>query len=393
MTPNTTGANVIILGGGAAGLMCAIEAGKRGRSVLVLERNDRIGEKIRISGGGRCNFTNIGTTPENFLSSNPHFPRSALARYTPDDFTALLKRHGIGYHEKKLGQLFCDHGAQDIILMLESEARVAGVSILTGCEIRDVQKNTYFEVSTSSGAFTSDSLVIATGGLSIPKIGATDFGYHLAKRFGLNVVGIFPALVPFTLSPAELTWTAPLSGISVDTVVSTDKKSFRENFLFTHRGLSGPAILQISSYWSTGMPVTLDLSPNRELQGLFAEERKSDIDVATLLATIIPKRLAKAWCGRLGIAGPMKTQSDLKISEIAAGLHRWEIIPAGTEGFGKAEVTRGGVDTDDLSSKTMEVKNVPGLYVIGEVMDVTGELGGYNFQWAWASGFAAGQFV
>ncbi len=373
--------------------MCAIEAGKRGRSVVVLERNGRIGEKIRISGGGRCNFTNTGTAPENFLSGNPHFTRSALARYTPGDFIALVKRHGVGYHEKKAGQLFCDRGSRDIISLLETEAREAGVVILTGCEVGDVRRGTSFEVSTSAGDFACQSLVIATGGLSIPNIGATDLGYRLARRFGLQIVETLPALVPFLLAPDELKWTAPLSGISIDAAVSTGKKSFRENILFTHRGLSGPAILQASSYWTPGTPVNLDLSPGTPLAEMFTREKHDHIEIPALLAGVLPKRFARAWCDRFTLAGPGRNYSDRKLAEIAAGLHRWAVVPAGTEGFGKAEVTRGGVDTNDLSSKTMEARKVPGLYAVGEVVDVTGELGGYNFQWAWASGFIAGQYA
>jgi len=384
---------VVVLGGGAAGLMCAIEAGKRGRSVVVLERNDRIGEKIRISGGGRCNFTNTGTTPDNFISANPHFTRSALARFTPDDFVSLLKSRGIGYHEKKLGQLFCDRGSRDIISLLETSCREAGVRIVTGCEVGDVRKTDAFTVGTPSGEFVSSSLVIATGGLSIPKLGATDLGYRVAARFGLKVVEPRPGLVPLTLSPADLAWTAPLTGVSIDATVSAGGKTFRENILFTHRGLSGPAVLQISSYWSPGTPLAIDLFPPGRLGDLLGGEKDTGKELSTLLATVLPKRFVKAWCERFGLRGPVRALSATRLREIAAGLHRWEVVPEGTEGFAKAEVTCGGVDTGGLSSKTMEVKDVPGLYIIGEVADVTGELGGYNFQWAWASGFAAGQFA
>ena len=371
--------------------MCAIEAGKRGRSVILLERNIRIGEKIRVSGGGRCNFTNTGTTPENFQSSNPHFIRSALARYTPGDFISLLTRHGVGFHEKKLGQLFCDHSASDVISVLETEAREAGVTIKTGCEIHDAEPG--FTVSTSAGDYHCESLVVATGGASIPKIGATDIGYRLARRFGLNIIEPFPALVPFILSEADRAWTAALSGISVDCEVSVGRKSFRENILFTHRGISGPAILQISTFWSSGMSIVIDLSPARSVMELFEEHKDSRTDISTILASLLPKRFVKAWCDRFSLSGPLATISDRRLSEIAAGLHRWEIVPGDTEGFAKAEVTRGGVDTHELSSKTMEAKAVKGLYIVGEVVDVTGELGGFNFQWAWASGFVAGQYA
>ncbi|HLB00040.1 MAG TPA: NAD(P)/FAD-dependent oxidoreductase [Bacteroidota bacterium] len=383
----------MVLGGGAAGLMCAIEAGKRGRSALVLERNDRIGEKIRISGGGRCNFTNTGTGPENFVSVNPHFATSALARYTPEDFISLLTRHRVGFHEKKPGQLFCDRGSHEVIAVLESEARAAGVRILTGCDITGVEKNDTFRVSTSAGFYHSASLVIATGGLSVPKIGATDLGYRVAGRFGLKVIDTAPALVPFTLSEEDRAWTTGLSGISVDAEVVIGKVSFRENILFTHRGLSGPAILQISSYWSPGTAVAVDLSPGKNIPLLFEEHRNSHMDISTVLSAVLPKRFVKAWCDLQDLGGPMSGFSGRRLRQIAAGLHRWEIVPEGTEGFAKAEVTRGGVDTGDLSSKTMEAKKVPGLYMIGEVVDVTGQLGGYNLQWAWASGFVAGQYA
>jgi predicted Rossmann fold flavoprotein len=335
-------ADVIIVGAGAAGLMCAMEAGKRGRSVLVLERNPSPGEKIRISGGGRCNFTNLNTQPENFLSNNASFHKSALSRYQPEHFLRLVERHRIPWHEKKLGQLFCDRSSQDILLMLKKECAGAGVKIVTGCRIESVQKA--FTVSTNLGVFESPSLVVATGGLSIPKIGATDFGYRVAKQFGLRVTTLRAGLVPLLFDePKEL---HALHGVSFEADVRCGRTNFRENVLFTHRGLSGPAILQISSYWKAGQTIAIEAIGTR------------------------PRRLVQL----------------LKENE-------WVVSPTGTEGYAKAEVTAGGVDTDELSSKTMEARKVPGLYFIGEVVDVTGWLGGFNFQWAWASGFAAGQSV
>jgi predicted Rossmann fold flavoprotein len=340
--------DVIIVGGGAAGLLCGIEAGKRGRRVVILEHNDRVGKKIKISGGGRCNFTNLHTTPENFISRNTSFHKSALARYAPSDFVSLVRRHRIPFHEKKLGQLFCDGSSDEIIRMLLVECRQAGVDIQTGCRITEVRKASRFVLSTNLGELTSDSLVIATGGLSVPKIGTSDLGYRIARQFGLRVTEVRAGLVPFTFEGDEGRMFRELTGVSVDAVVMIGKQSFHENILFTHRGLSGPAILQISSYWRPAEAVIVDLLPD-----------------------VLPRRLVKA-CG---------------------DIRRWTLIPSGTEGFEKAEVTVGGVDTTDLSSKTMEARNVPGLYFIGEVVDVTGQLGGFNFQWAWASGFVAGQNV
>jgi len=385
--------DVIILGAGAAGTMCAIEAGKRGRKVLLLERNKNIGEKIRISGRGRCNFTNVITRHEHYLSENPHFCRSALARYTPDDFIALVERHGIRYHEKKLGQLFCDESSRQIIDLLKRECRDAGVEIMTGCDVTGVCKEGRVVVTTDQGVFDAQSLAIATGGLSIPKLGATDIGYRLAMQFGLNLIPARPGLVPLTFNAADREFFADLSGVSVDTVASCNKHSFKENILFTHHGLSGPAILQVSSYWTPGESIVINLSPDRDLADLFRRNHRSDVELATLLSDILPKRLARKWCERYGPSMPMHRYDLRDLSSIAAQLHSWNVVPDGTEGYAKAEVTCGGVDTHDLSSKTMEAKKVPGLFFIGEVVDVTGHLGGYNFQWAWASGFVAGQFV
>lgn len=385
--------NVIILGAGAAGLMCAIEAGKRGRTVLVLERNQKIGEKIRISGGGRCNFTNVVTRHEHYLSENPHFCKSALAQYTPEDFIAMVDRHGIPHHEKKLGQLFCDQSSRQIIAMLEQECSNTGVEIVVGCQISHVSNPERFIVKTNTGVFEADSLVIATGGLSIPTLGATDFGYRLAEQFGLKVSCTSPGLVPLTFNNDDLSLFSELSGVSADAIVSCHGKAFKENILFTHRGLSGPAILQISSYWKQGDTISINLSPDNDLLRFLGEKRRSSIELTTVLSEVLPKRFVKHWCNRYFPSKPMQQYSLKELSSIAAQLHDWKLVPEGTEGYGKAEVTCGGVDTKELSSKTMQAKKVRGLFVIGEVVDVTGHLGGYNFQWAWASGFVAGQHV
>ncbi len=385
--------DVIIIGAGAAGLMCAIEAGKRGRRVLVLERNKSIGEKIRISGGGRCNFTNMSASHANYISENPHFCKSAFARFTPEDFIALLEKHGISYHEKKLGQLFCDNSSRQILDMLMNETKDAGVEILTGCTVREITKGEEFLISTNRGELSSFSLVIATGGLSIPKIGATDFGYRIAKQFGLNVNQTKPGLVPLTFTKKEIAFFSELSGVSLDAIVSCNGVSFRENILFTHRGLSGPAILQISSYWNPGDSISINLSPDIELQVFLKERQQSTVELVTVLSEMFPKRFAQLWCGRFTPSMPMNRYTLKKLSTVASQLHEWKLTPTGTEGYSKAEVTCGGVDTNELSSKTMESKKVPGLYFIGEVVDVTGQLGGYNFQWAWASGYVAGQYV
>ncbi len=385
--------DVIVLGGGAAGLFCAAEAGKRGRSVIVLERGSQVGRKIAISGGGRCNFTNLHSNPENFLSENPHFCRSALARFTPRDFVSLVERHRIAFHEKKAGQLFCDGSARQITQMLLAECAAAGVEIRCACEISHVGRDGEFTVETPQGRFAASSLVLATGGLSVPKSGATDFGYRLARQLGLKVVALRPALVPLTLAPEDLTTFRELSGISVNACVSCNGASFCENLLVTHRGLSGPAVLQISLYWKPGETIGIDLLPGARAREFLATAERSDLHLATLLARRMPKRFADTWCRLNAPSRAMKQYSAKELDLIAQKLERWEIQPSGTEDFAKAEVTAGGIDTAELSSKTMEAKRAPGLYCIGEVVDVTGQLGGHNFQWAWASAHAAGRYV
>lgn len=384
-------ADVIVIGAGAAGLMCAIAAGRRGRRVVVLEKGDRIGRKILISGGGRCNFTNLKVAASNFISRNPHFCKSALARFTPADFIALVERHGIAYHEKKLGQLFCDGSAKEIVAMLKSECDAAGVEIITGCDVSGVEKRDLFAVATSSGSFEADSLVIATGGLTVPKI-ATDFGFRVARQFGVAVTSLMPALVPFSLSGDGWEALAALSGVSIDAIVTCGTASFRENILFTHKGLSGPAILQISSHWKPGERVFLNLTPHGPIEDelLRAKRRGDKTELKNFLARTFPRSFAEFFCGRYVPSKPLNQCADKDLENLAALLAHWEITPSGTLGYEKAEVTLGGIDTDALSSKTMETKNVPGLHFIGEVVDVTGWLGGYNFQWAWASGYAAG---
>ena len=407
--------DVIIIGSGAAGMMCAIQAGQRGRSVVLLDHAKKLAEKIRISGGGRCNFTNINTRPENFISSNPDFCRSALARYTPQDFIALLRKHDIGYHEKTLGQLFCDDESDAVIAMLRSECEAAGVKRFMSCEVGEIkyypspenatqnddrQKTGQhkFFVSTSRGDFNASSLVIATGGLSIPKTGATPFGYHVAEQFGIPITKLKPGLVPLTFAPDDWKPYADLTGLSLDAVVSFEKMSFRENMLVTHRGLSGPAILQVSSYWQHGQPLHIDLLPDHDMQSLLTEQKASKKLLSNYLAQWFPKSFSEVWCTELAAHKnienkPLNQYNDKERKLIAANLHDWQIVPSGTAGYNKAEVTCGGIDTRALSSKTMECIEVPGLYFIGEVVDVTGWLGGYNFQWAWASGYAAGQAV
>ena len=383
--------DVIIIGGGAAGLMCGIEAGKRGRSVAVLERAERIGKKILISGGGRCNFTNLHCQPENFISANPHFAKSALARYTPAHFIALVEKHGIAYHEKTLGQLFCDGSAQQIVAMLETECRAVGVRIQTNVNIEHVSKKDGFLLRAGHDEFHAESLVIATGGLSIPKMGATSFGYDLARQFGLRIVEPKPALVPFTFNKDDAAHFCDLAGLSAEIIASTGAQSFREKMLITHRGLSGPAILQISSYWKPGQPVSLDLAPERELTAELRDPKaRRDLPSAkAAFRTVLANRLAERWLD----VYPPQGWSNHALDELERAAHNWEITPAGTEGYAKAEVTAGGADTSELSAKTMESRKVPGLYFIGEAVDVTGHLGGFNFQWAWASGFSAGQAV
>jgi hypothetical protein len=385
--------DVIVIGGGAAGLMCAIAAGRRGRSVLLLEHNERLGKKILISGGGRCNFTNAAAGPDNFLSTNPHFCKSALARYTPADFIALVERHGIAYHEKKLGQLFCDTSSREIVDLLQRECEAAGVNIRLHCRVQEVRKPSAFELVTSLGTLTSGALVIATGGLSFPKLGATDFGYRLAQQFDLKLVPARPGLVPLTFSPAEQQVFGELSGLSVDTAVRFDGATFRENILFTHRGLSGPAILQISNYCPPGRTFAIDLLPDRSAIDLLLAQRQSGKELKTVLAQHLPARFTQAWCECFAPSKPMHRYTNAELEAMARRLQHWELTVAGTEGYPKAEVTLGGVDTNELSSKTLESRRVPGLFFIGEVVDVTGWLGGYNFQWAWASAHAAGQAV
>ena len=385
--------DVIVIGGGAAGLFCAFHAGRRGRRVLVLEHAERVGKKIAISGGGRCNFTNVHTTAENFISANPHFAKSALARYTPADFVALVRKHGIRYHEKKLGQLFCDGSSRQVIDLLLDECADTGVEVRCGCEVREVRRGDSFELETSQGNFSASSLVIATGGLSIPTLGATDFGYRLARQFGLRVEEPRPALVPFTLAPEILARLSSLSGVSLDAVVGCRGKEFRENILVTHRGLSGPAVLQISSYWRPGDAVSINLLPDDDAALLLAREESAEVELVNLLARHLPRRFAQAWCELYAPSRRLRRYDGREIQEIAQRLHDMRVTPSGTEGFRKAEVTAGGVSTAELSSRTMEAARAPGLYFIGEVVDVTGQLGGFNFQWAWASGHAAGQHV
>ncbi|MEO6042744.1 MAG: NAD(P)/FAD-dependent oxidoreductase [Tepidiformaceae bacterium] len=383
--------DVIVLGAGAAGLMCAIEAGRRGRSVLVLERNDEVGRKILISGGGRCNFTNIHAGPEHFYSQNPHFCRSALAAYSPSQFIALVEQHGIPYHEKKLGQLFCDGSAREIVAILEAECAAAGVEIRLSCEVSSVAEGDGFRLETNLGPFESDSLVVATGGLSIPQIGATGFGYKVAEQFGLKRVALRAGLVPLTFSKAEHELFESLSGVAIEATVSCGGSVFTENVLFTHRGLSGPAILQISNVWREGEAITIDLFPRSSMLEVLTAVRDQPRELSTVLGDYAPRRFVQAWCAAYAPSQPMNRYSNRQLEEIVQRLHGWELRPAGTAGFGKAEVTLGGVDTDGLQSKTMEARDVAGLYFVGEVVDVTGWLGGFNFQWAWASGFAAGQ--
>jgi predicted Rossmann fold flavoprotein len=368
--------------------MCAIEAAKRGRQVAVLERADRIGKKILISGGGRCNFTNIYCASGNFLSDNPHFAKSAMARYTPADFIALVEKHRIPYHEKTLGQLFCDRSATDITGMLEAECGAAGAKIFLDCKIREVQRTTEFVVRCESVEFRAPVLVVATGGLSVSKMGATSFGYELARQFGLKIVATRPGLVPLVFHPKHRSHFGTLAGVSIDVIVSANGKSFREKMLFTHRGLSGPAILQISSYWKEGQPIQIDLAP--QLDATAKVRERSDRDIAAArraFQEFLPQRFASLW---LDLNAP-EAWTNPALEDLEAEVHAWTLTPAGTEGYDKAEVTAGGVNTEDLSSKTMESREVPGLFFIGEVVDVTGQLGGFNFQWAWASGAAAGR--
>jgi predicted Rossmann fold flavoprotein len=388
--------DVIIIGGGASGLMCAATAGYRGRSVLVIEHTRKLGRKILMSGGGRCNFTNIHNGPANFLSDNPHFCKSALSRYPAASFIELVERHGIEFHEKTLGQLFCNESSREILQLLLTECDWAGVQLVTETRVEQIaRQDNGFLLRTSAGEMRCSSLVIATGGLSIPNGGATGFAYDVARQFGLEVRDTRAALVPFTLQPADLDYIKPLSGIAHPVSVSCNGMQFREALLFTHRGLSGPAILQISSYWQPGDAIEIDLFPDIDLLAWLKQQRdeRPKAELQTVLANRMSKRVVQALCQQWGFSGHMADLGNRRLAEIAERFHHWQIKPSGTEGYRTAEVTLGGVSTDELSSKTLEAKKVPGLFFIGECLDVTGHLGGHNFQWAWASGVAAGQAV
>jgi predicted Rossmann fold flavoprotein len=383
--------DAIIIGAGAAGLFCAIEAGKRGKRVLVVEHNSQIGRKILISGGGRCNFTNTNVKAENFISNNSHFCKSALARYTPQDFLELVKKYRIEYYEKTLGQLFCRESSRLIVEMLLAECTKAKVEIRANCSVENVYKKDFFEIETSQGIFVAENLVIATGGLSFPKIGATDFGYKIARQFSLKIVETRPSLVPLVFSNGKSF--GKLAGVSVDSLISSDKQSFRENILFTHRGLSGPAILQISNYWQKQKPISINLMPEIDALELLEQNRDNKQNLDNFLSKFLPNRFAEIFTSTSFPNKPINQLSRKEIENIAENLNNWQVLFDETEGFHKAEVTLGGVDTNELSSQTMESKKVKGLFLIGEVVDVTGWLGGYNFQWAWSSGFAAGQAI
>lgn len=390
----TAAFDAIILGAGAAGLMCAMIAGARGRRVLLLEHADAAGKKILISGGGRCNFTNLESSAERFISENPHFCRAALARYTQHDFLALVEKHRIPWHEKRLGQLFCDGSARAIVKMLLDECEAAGVDLRLSHHVHDIVRADGFRVETDQGMFTAPALVLATGGLSIPKMGATGFAHAIAGRFGLRITGLRPGLVPLIFAGDDLALMQPLSGVSLDVQASCGRTAFREAMLFTHRGLSGPAILQISSYWRDGEAVVLDLLPGIDAaaQLIARKQARPNAALHTILAELLPQRLAHALATRLGDE-PVGRLRDRALSDIATSIKSWRLHPAGTEGYARAEVTLGGVDTAHLSQRTMEAKSVAGLFVIGEAVDVTGWLGGYNFQWAWSSGWCAGLAV
>ena len=390
--------DVLVIGGGAAGLMCALTAGQRGKRVLVIEHANRVGKKILMSGGGRCNFTNTGTTPQNFLSANPHFCKSALARYTPPDFIALVERHGIAYHEKELGQLFCDASSKLIVKMLLDECAAAGVRVETSCSVERVRHDSTvdggstFLLDTTRGRFAAPSLVIACGGLSIPSMGASGFGYELARQFGHTVLPVRAGLVPLTLSGKHQERLQDLSGVSLPIEARCNGQSFRNFMLMTHRGISGPSILQISSFWQPGDDLRLDLLPGDDAFAMLRAQQtaRPAAELKSVLADALPKRFAQRLCELWFANKPMRQYNERELRDIATQLQHWPLIASGTEGYRTAEVTLGGVDTDGLSSSTMQSKSVPGLYFIGEVVDVTGWLGGYNFQWAWASGHAAG---
>lgn len=392
----TKSVDVVVIGAGAAGLMCASEAGRRKRRVLLLDHSNKLAEKIRISGGGRCNFTNLFTDPAAFLSNNAHFCKSALSRYTQHDFIEMVEHAKISYHEKKLGQLFCDDTAQQIIELLKHNVLEAGVELEQGVKVSAVEKaEKHFVLNTDYGFVQANSLVVATGGLSIPKIGATDFGYRLARQFNLPVTEVRAGLVPLIFSDSVLAFCKALAGLSVDAVVSCSAASFREGLLFTHRGLSGPSVLQISSYWQDGEMLLIDLAPDMSLSEQIQQAKSSQgkLDILTVLARILPRRLAAAILEREGVSGRIADLTSVEVDRLHTAVHRWQIFPSGTEGYRTAEVTLGGVDTSALSSKTMEAHSCPGLYFVGEVIDVTGHLGGYNFQWAWSSGWVAGQYA
>ncbi|WP_176073564.1 NAD(P)/FAD-dependent oxidoreductase [Brucella intermedia] len=386
--------DIVVIGAGAAGMMCAIEAARRGRSVLVVDHAKTAGEKIRISGGGRCNFTNLHASPKNYLSQNPHFCISALSRYTQRDFIALVERYRIAYHEKTLGQLFCDGSALQIIDMLLAEMKRHGAGLKLGCSVSSVEKSVEgFSLQLSDGPVSCRSLVVACGGKSIPKMGATGFGYDIATQFGLRIVETRPALVPLTFEPNTLERLKPLAGVAVDAVVSCGKTKFAEAMLFTHRGISGPSILQISSYWREGDEIRIAILPETDIFEALREQRKQNGKQAlqTALAVYLPRKLAQTLAEDVGATGHLADMSDKMFRRVESAINDWRIKPAGSEGYRTAEVTLGGVDTRELDSKTMEAKSVPGLFFIGEVVDVTGWLGGYNFQWAWSSGWVAGQ--
>ncbi|PIV65786.1 MAG: aminoacetone oxidase family FAD-binding enzyme [Nitrospirae bacterium CG01_land_8_20_14_3_00_44_22] len=385
--------NVIIIGAGAAGLMCAISAGKRGRPVIILDHASKIGKKILVSGGGRCNFTNLNIQAENYISANPHFCKSALARFTPQDFIALVKKHRISYNEKEDGQMFCNGSSRHIVDMLLDECNSSGVEMRLNCEIKEITKNISFIVKTNSGAIESESLVVATGGLSYPNLGATDIGHRVAAQFGLRIIPPKPALVPFTFSRGDREKFGELSGVSLEAVVICGKHKFRGEMLFTHKGLSGPAILQASSYREDGEEILVNLLPGIDAHSIFLSNRQSKIEMKNMLSRYLPRRFAHTWCKFYLPSRPLCQYNDKELFDASHLLHEWIIKSAGTEGYRTAEVTAGGVDTDELSSKTMEAKKVQGLYFIGEVVDVTGHLGGYNLHWAWASGWAAGQYA
>ena len=392
----TTKFDVIIIGAGAAGMMSAIEAGKRGRKVLLVDHYKKIGEKIRISGGGRCNFTNINTSPNKFLSQNPKYVKSALNQYTQNDFIALINKHEIKFHEKKLGQLFCDHSAQQIVEMLLKECELAKVTILKEFIIKEVDKeNDQYIVSTETNNYSSQSLIIATGGLSVPKIGATSFGYEIAKKFDHNIIETLPALVPLTFNEKILEMCKELTGLSVEAIVSFNKTLFQEGMLFTHRGLSGPSILQISSYWKKGGSIKINLSPKLNVYQFLEDKRKLNpkLDIGQIISDILPKRLAQIICNKNDITGNISELSNKILKQLGDNINSWLINPTGSEGYRTAEVTLGGINTKELSSKTMMSNKHKNLFFIGEVVDVTGHLGGYNFQWAWSSGYVAGQYV